>query len=220
MRRTLIAVGLLLGFGSFGAWAREPVSLARTHIVASANPMASDAGLEALRAGGSALDAAIAMQMVLGVVEPQASGIGGGGFLVHYRAASRAVTVWDGRETAPAAAGERLLLDENGRPLSFPQAVVSGLSVGVPGVVRLLEDTHKRFGRLPWAKLFEPAIKLAEGGFPAPPRLAAALASETVLKHDPQALGVYFDAGGSPVARGATVRNPRLAATMRAIAEK
>jgi gamma-glutamyltranspeptidase/glutathione hydrolase len=187
-------------------------------MVAAAHPLASEAGLSILKAGGSAVDAAIAVQMVLGVVEPQASGIGGGGFLLHYDARSRQMTAWDGRETAPAGAAETLFLSD-GKPLPFPFAVVSGLSVGVPGVMRMLEDVHRRHGRLPWRDLFDPAISLADQGFPVPPRLARALAEENVLRNDPQARAIYFHADGSPRRQGEIVRNPPLAASMRLLAD-
>lgn len=199
--------------------ARELQTLAKTHMVATANPTASDAGLIILRAGGSAIDAAIAVQLVLGVVEPQASGIGGGGFLVHYDARSFQVTAWDGRETAPSGARETMFLGSDGKPLSFPQAVVSGLSVGMPGALRMLEEVHRRHGKLPWRDLFGPAIKLAESGFPVPPRLANALATEVALRDDPEARALYFNDDGSPKKRGDIIRNSALAATMRLLAE-
>jgi gamma-glutamyltranspeptidase/glutathione hydrolase len=215
--RAILAIALLT---AGPAAAREPGATAKTHMVAAANPMAVEAGLDILRKGGSAIDATIAVQMVLGVVEPQASGIGGGGFLLHYDARSRRVTAWDGRESAPAAATETLFLDIYGRPLPFPLAVASGLSIGVPGVVRMLEETHRRHGKLPWKDLFAPAIKLAADGFAVPPRLGRALAGERVLQNDPQARAVYFNDDGSPRKIGDTIRNPDLAETMRLIAER
>ncbi|HJQ60131.1 MAG TPA: gamma-glutamyltransferase, partial [Vineibacter sp.] len=221
LRRTLLCVaGLLsLWLAPTPVEAREPSDLARTHMVAAAHPAASDAGLAMLRAGGSAVDAAIAVQLVLGVVEPQASGIGGGGFLVHYDARSRQVTTWDGRETAPAGASESLFLGADGKPLPFPQAVVSGLSVGVPGVMRLLEAAHRQHGKLPWRSLFAPAIKLAEDGFAVPPRLARALSSEVALREDPQGRSIFFNDDGSPRKPGDIIRNPALAETLRQLAE-
>ena len=137
-----------------------------------------------LRAGGSALDAAIAVQMVLGLVEPQSSGIGGGAFLLHFD--GHEVTAYDGRETAPASARPDLLLDK-GQPLPFGEAVLSGRSVGVPGVVRMLEAAHRQHGHLPWARLFEPAIALAEQGFSVSPRLHTLLQSDAHLRQDPLA---------------------------------
>ncbi len=218
----LVLLGVLVLVLSPGpAVARESTAvLAKTHMVAAAHPLASEAGLAILKAGGSAVDAAIAVQMVLGVVEPQASGIGGGGFLLHYDARSRQVTAWDGRETAPAGAPETLFLGKDDKPLPFPFAVVSGLSVGVPGVMRMLEDVHRRHGQLPWRDLFDPAIRLAEQGFPVPHRLARALAEESVLRNDPQGRAIYFHTDGSPRKQGETMRNPMLAATMRLLADK
>lgn len=217
LTRAILALALVT------AWpvaARDPATTAKTHMVAAANPMAVEAGLDILRKGGSAIDAAIAVQMVLGVVEPQASGIGGGGFLLHYESRSRRVTAWDGRETAPAAAIEALFLDVYNKPLPFPLAVASGLSVGVPGAVRMLEEAHRRHGKLPWRDLFAPAIKLAADGFPVPPRLGRALAGERVLQNDAQARAVYFNDDGAPKKQGDIIRNPALAETMRLIAER
>ena len=184
--------------------------------VAAANPLATAAGLQILQAGGSAVDAAVAVQMVLTLVEPQSSGIGGGAFLLHWD--GRAVQAWDGRETAPAAADERLFLGADGKPVPFAQAVVGGRSVGVPGAVRLLEAAHRQHGKLPWARLFQPAIGLAEGGFAVSARLHLQLQDETVLKADPQARAYFFRADGSPQPVGTLLRNPALAAVLRAMA--
>ena len=134
-------------------------------MVAAAHPLAVEAGLEVLRRGGSAVDAAIAVQMVLGVVEPQSSGLGGGGFLLHYDGATGAMTVYDGRETAPAGATPTMFLDRDGKPLGFREASVSGISVGVPGALAMLELAHKEQGKLAWSELFEPAIAVAREGF-------------------------------------------------------
>ena len=139
----------------------DAVQAAPREMVAAAHPLAVEAGLTALRNGGSAIDAAVAVQMVLGVVEPQASGLGGGGFLLYYDATSHAITVYDGRETAPAGATPTMFLAADGKPLPFREAVASGLSVGVPGAVALLELAHKEHGKRPWRELFEPAIALA-----------------------------------------------------------
>ena len=149
---------------------------AERHMVAAANPLAARAGLEILRAGGSAVDAAIAIQMVLNLVEPQSSGLGGGAFLLHFEAAGGAVTSYDGRETAPAAATPELFLKPDGTPMKFWDAVVGGRSVGAPGLARMLELAHRDHGRLPWAKLFAPAIALAERGFEVSPRLHGLIA--------------------------------------------
>jgi gamma-glutamyltranspeptidase/glutathione hydrolase len=186
--------------------------------VAAANPLATDAGAQVLRAGGSAIDAAIAVQMVLTLVEPQSSGIGGGAFLLHWD--GHELQAWDGRETAPAAADERLFLDERGQPLALMQAVVGGRAVGVPGAVRLLALAHRSQGRLPWAQLFEPAIRLAEQGFAISPRLHALLQADPALRRDPLAAAFYYQPDGQALPVGHRLRNPALAAVLRAIAEQ
>ena len=191
---------------------------ARTQMVAAANPVAAEAGRSILRAGGSAVDAAIAVQMVLTLVEPQSSGIGGGAFMLHWAAASRELRTYDGRETAPAAATPELFLDADGKPLRFMDAVVGGLSVGVPGVLRMLEAVHRQHGRLPWADLFAPAIRLADEGFPISRRLAGALAEERALQRDPRAAAYFYQPDGTPKPAGTLLSNPALAATLRIIA--
>ncbi len=184
--------------------------------VAAANPLATDAGYQVLKAGGSAIDAAIAVQMVLGLVEPQSSGIGGGAFMLHFN--GREVQAFDGRETAPAAADEKLFIGADGKPMPFYDAVVGGRSVGVPGTVRMLEMAHRQHGKLAWAKLFEPAITLADGGFKVSARLNSLLATEVHLKKDPVAAAYFYRADGSPHPVGATLRNPDLAEVLRQIA--
>jgi gamma-glutamyltranspeptidase/glutathione hydrolase len=186
--------------------------------VAAANPLATDAGYQVLKAGGSAVDAAIAVQMVLTLVEPQSSGIGGGAFLLHYD--GRSVEAFDGRETAPAAADERLFLAADGKPLPFYDAVVGGRSVGVPGTVKVLEMAHRQHGRLPWAALFQPAIRLAEDGFQVSPRLNTLIKADAHLQKDPAARAYFFQANGEPVAVGTTLRNPELAQVLRRIAKE
>jgi gamma-glutamyltranspeptidase/glutathione hydrolase len=193
---------------------------ASRHMVAAGHPLAAEAGLAALRAGGSAVDAAIATQMVLTLVEPQSSGIGGGAVLLHWDAASRALDAWDGRETAPAAATPGLFL-RDGRPMPFFDAVVGGRSVGVPGAVRMLEAAHRAHGRLPWADLVAPAIRLAEQGFAVSPRLAEAIAADAArLSRDPGARALFFTEAGQPLPAGHILRNPALAETLRAIARE
>src|SRR5258706_278194 len=140
-------------------------------MVATANPHAARAGVEILRAGGSALDAAIAAQLVLNLVEPQSSGIGGGAFLMHWNEADRRVAAYDGRETAPAAARADRFLRTDGTPMGIGEAIASGRSVGAPGVLRVLELAHSKHGKLPWRRLFEPALRLADEGFAVSPRL-------------------------------------------------
>ena len=191
---------------------------ARRQIVAAGHPLASEAALQVLRAGGSALDAAIAAQMVLTLVEPQSSGIGGGAFLLHWD--GREVQAWDGRETAPSAADERLLLAPDGKPLPFLQAAVGGRAVGVPGVLRLLEQAHRQHGRLPWAQLFEPAILLADEGFALSARLHAQLARDPALARDPLARAHFFGPDGRPRPAGHRLRNPALAEILRRIARE
>ena len=135
------------------------------HMIAAAHPLAAEVGRDILRRGGGALDAAIAAQMVLSLVEPQSSGIGGGAFLLHYAAKTGAIDSYDGRETAPASALPNMFLKPDGKPRKFFDAVVGGLSVGVPGVIRMLEMAHREHGRMTWWELFQPAIQLAEKGF-------------------------------------------------------
>ncbi|SDK02294.1 gamma-glutamyltransferase [Pseudomonas indica] len=186
--------------------------------VAAANPLATEAGYQVLKAGGSALDAAIAVQMVLTLVEPQSSGIGGGAFLLHWD--GQRLAAFDGRETAPAEADEKLFLDADGKPLEFMQAVVGGRSVGVPGAVKMLEAAHRQYGKRPWAELFQPAIRLAEEGFPVSPRLHTLLAADPALRQNPQAAAFYYQADGSPLPVGHRLRNPALAQLLRTIAER
>lgn len=183
--------------------------------VAAANPLATDAGLQLLRAGGSALDAAIAVQLVLGLVEPQSSGIGGGAFLLHFD--GRRVQAFDGRETAPAGARTDMFL-ENGKPLPFDEAVLSGRAVGVPGAVRMLETAHRQHGTLPWGQLFTPAITLAEQGFQVSPRLHTLLQTDPHLRKDPLAARFFYDAKGQAWPVGHVLRNPEYAHVLRRIA--
>jgi gamma-glutamyltranspeptidase/glutathione hydrolase len=211
---------LLLALASFHpAPAAESVKAARQMVVA-AHPLAAVAGRDVLAHGGSAVDAAVAMQMVLTLVEPQSSGIGGGGFLLSYDARSRKLETYDGRETAPAAAEPDMFLHADGSPMAFDEAVVGGLSVGVPGVLRMLELAHRRHGRLPWRTLFEPAIRLAEGGFPVSPRLHALLAADAHLKRIPAAAAYFYGADGMPHAVGSLLPNPALAQTLRLIGRR
>lgn len=193
--------------------------VASRHMVVAAEPLAAAAGREILRSGGSAADAAIATELVLGLVEPQSSGLGGGAFLVLWDAKTRALRTFDGRETAPATAKpDRFLRD--GKPMDFGDAVRSGLSVGVPGLMRMLEVVHRQYGKLPWAQLFAPAIRLAEEGFPVSPRLNALLRESRLEHFAPAARSYFFDAAGEPAATGKVLKNPEYAATLRAIAEK
>ncbi|OWT62131.1 gamma-glutamyltransferase [Candidimonas nitroreducens] len=197
----------------------RPVAHARHDMVSSANPLASRAGLQILRQGGSAADAAIAMQMVLNLVEPQSSGIGGGAFIVTYDARQRRVRSYDGRETAPAAArSDRFMRD--GHAMPFMAAVNSGLSVGTPGVLRALALMHAREGHLPWKTLFQPAIRLAEQGFKVSPRLHALLEQNQALRKQPAAAAYFYNAQGQAWPVGYRLRNPALAQVLRGIAER
>lgn len=184
--------------------------------VAAANPLATEAGHRILLAGGAAVDAAIAVQMVLTLVEPQSSGLGGGAFLLHFDGGE--VFAWDGRETAPASVTETLFLDAQGQPLPFIEAAASGRSVGVPGVLRMLEAAHREHGRLPWPDLFAPAIALAENGFAVSNRLHTMLAADPALRDDAAAATFYYDGSGAPWPVGHVLTNPALAAILREIA--
>jgi len=197
----------------------KPLAIAHRHMVVAANPYAAEAGRDILRAGGSAVDAAIAMQMVLNLVEPQSSGIGGGAFIVTYNAKTKSIETVDGRETAPAAAKPDRFLLADGKPRPFDEAVNSGLSVGVPGALAALALAHERGGKLPWKRLFEPAIALCDNGFTVSPRLAALLTDQGPDGFNDEAKSYFFDAEGHPRKAGETLKNPQLAATLRAIAE-
>ena len=234
--RALVMIGLLLTLGGSASaqQASDTVApeaghgvdgnrlvVARQLMVAAAHPLATEAGLQILRTGGSAADALVAVQAVLGLVEPQSSGIGGGAFLVWYDAATGTVTTFDGRETAPAAASPSLFLDAKGEALPFFDAVVGGRSVGTPGVVALMEAAHQRYGKRSWAELFEPAIALARDGFAVTPRLNALIAGDRDrLAGQPEAARYFLDAAGNPLAVGKVLKNPDYAQTLGAIASR
>jgi len=187
-------------------------------MVAAADPLAVEAGLDILRAGGSAVDAAIAVELVLGLVEPESSGVGGGGFLVHYRASDEVIDAYDGREWAPAGATPDMFMVD-GKAMPFELAQASGKSIGTPALIPMLKLAHDQHGRLPWAQLFDPAIKLAEDGFAIGPRLSRSLATaKPIFEADPDARGLYLDATGAPWPEGHILKNPAYAATLRAIA--
>lgn len=209
---------------------KKPVK-ALNYMAVTANPLATQAGCEVLRDGGSAMDAAVAVQMVLGLVEPQSSGLGGGAFLLHYKAATREVHSYDGRETAPAAATEDYLryADPATRSLiqpaisptvgAFANTRASGRAIGTPGVVRMLELAHQDHGSKPWAELFQPGIRLASNGFAISGRMAAAIAGAVSdLKRDPDAAAYFLNADGTPRALGTPLKNPDYAATLDAVA--
>ncbi len=190
----------------------------KRYMAATANPLATDAAYTILKQGGSAVDAAIAAQLVLTLTEPQSSGIGGGALLMHWDGARS--TALDGREAAPMGATETMFQDATGKPIPFYDAVLSGQSVGVPGTVRLLEDAHRRWGVLPWATVFEPAIALAEQGFAISPRLHGLLKLEKHLIKDPQAASYFYLPNGEPKPIGEKLTNPKLAQVLRSIAQQ
>ncbi|WP_421525747.1 gamma-glutamyltransferase [Pseudomonas yamanorum] len=191
---------------------------AERHMAAAANPLAAEAGREILRKGGSAIDAAIAMQAVLTLVEPQSSGIGGGAFIMLWD--GKQVHAYDGRETAPAGATERLFLKADGTPMAFPEAQIGGRSVATPGVLRALEMAHKKTGHLQWATLFEPAIRLAEQGFPISARLHSLIAADRYITRSPEMTAYFLNADGSPKATGTLLKNPALANVFKRIAKE
>ncbi len=212
----LFLVPLLLVVAAQAGGARADA--ARSFMVAAANPHAVAAGVGILEAGGGAVDAAVAVQLVLGLVEPQSSGIGGGAFMLYFDAADRNVISFDGRETAPAAATPGLFLDAGGARMKFWDAVVGGRSVGVPGVLRMLELAHREHGKLPWPALFETAIRLADNGFSVSPRLSELIAGDEHLTRYPATRAYFHTAAGDPLPVGHILKNPEYAATLRAIA--
>ena len=206
-------------------------AVGRSFMVVAGNPLATQVGCEVLRSGGAAVDAAVAVQMVLGLVEPEASGIGGGAFLLHYNAKTQEVQTYDGRETAPAAATEDYLRYADAATKSLIQPALSpnvgafantrasGRSIGTPGLMRMLELAHRDHGRTPWSELLQPAIRIATEGFAISGRMAAAIAaSVNDLKRDPDAAAYFLNADGSPRALGSTIQNPDYAATLAAVA--
>lgn len=189
---------------------------ASKHMAAAANPLATAAGQQMLRAGGSAIDAAVAMQAVLTLVEPQSSGLGGGAFLMYWD--GQRVQAFDGRETAPAGADENLFLKADGTPMAFNPARIGGRSVGVPGVLRALKLAHEQHGKLPWRDLFEPAIRLSREGFALSPRLQAQVAASDFIKDSPEMARYFLDADGMAKPVGSLLQNPALADTLETIA--
>lgn len=194
-------------------------TVASAHMVSAANPLAVQAGTRILDLGGSAADALVAVQLVLGLVEPQSSGLGGGAFLIFYDASTGALTTLDGRETAPLAATPRLFQDADGAPLKFFDAVVGGRSVGTPGTPALLADVHARWGQLEWSALFDDAIDLAEDGFSVSPRLAGLVAFDAERLGRFPATADYFLPGNTPLPEGALLKNPAYAQTLRTLAK-
>src|SRR5215471_10081188 len=199
-------------------WTAKKAVTSKRDMVAAANPLAVEAGYQILREGGNAVDAAVAIQMVLNLVEPQSSGIGGGTFILFHNGRNGLLTTYDGRETAPAAAKPDRFLGPEGKPLLFFDAVVGGKSVGVPGTLRALELAHRQYGKLPWAQLFDPAIELAERGFAVSARLSASIVGEKGRLRQDRVHAYFFNADGSPLAVGQTLKNPAFAATLKRVA--
>lgn len=191
----------------------------RLFMAVTANPLATDAAVEILRAGGTAADAAIAAQLVLNLVEPQSSGLGGGGFLLYHDARERRLRAYDGRETAPAAARPARFLDANGKPLPFFEAAIGGRSVGVPGLPALLDLVYRNHGRTLWPKLFGPALRLAVEGFPMSPRLHKLLAEDRFLRDDPAARRLYYEVDGRPRPVGTKIANRAYGFVLLALAQ-
>jgi len=219
--KALLPLALLTGCATAQTSAPATAADRAGGAVSAADPRAAAAGQEMLRQGGSAADAAIAIAIALTVVEPQSSGIGGGGFLVYHDSRSKRLTSFDGRETAPAAATPELFLDANGKPLPVGEAVPGGKSVGVPGNIRMFALAHRNHGRLSWAQLFAPAIRLARDGFEISPRMHEFLVSRgRGAGFSPWGKSYFFNADGTPKAAGTLLRNPELAATLEAIAAR
>jgi gamma-glutamyltranspeptidase/glutathione hydrolase len=226
-----LLLALLAGYAPFAAEARPPAAAGAGAgaaaaykpggMVAAANPLAVDAGLRVLRDGGTAVDAAVAVQAVLGLVEPQSSGLGGGAFLVFYDAKSGKVTAYDGREKAPQAATSQLFRGPDGKPLNFVTAVLSGRSTGVPGAVGMLAQAQKEHGKAAWNTLFKDAERLADGGFTVSPRLAGMINSPRIPQAKaPDAVAYFTKPNGQRYQAGDTLKNPAYAATVRGLAAK
>jgi gamma-glutamyltranspeptidase/glutathione hydrolase len=201
-------------------FAPHPAAVGRRYMAVTANPHATDAALEILQLGGNALDAAIAAQWVLNIVEPQSSGIGGGAFLLHWDAATRRIQAWDGRETAPRAIAPDFGRRSDGSPAPFFDMLASGKAVGVPGLVATLEAAHRKHGKLKWQRLLAPAIRLADNGFPISQRLFVLLRDDPLLRRDAAAFALYYESTGEPKATGSLLRNPELAAMLRRLASE
>jgi len=199
-------------------FAPRPVHRAEQFMVAAANPHAVRTGVEILRRGGSAVDAAIAVQLVLNLVEPQSSGVGGGGFMLHWQAGARRLSSYDGRESAPQSARPEMFLDAGGTPMRWRAAARGGRAVAVPGLLRMFEAAHRDHGRLPWHDLFLPAIRLAERGFAVSPRLHGLLRRASRLGQFPAAARYFLDSKGNPWPVGYLLTNRAFAETLRLLA--
>lgn len=216
---TVPAHALDLPEGASG-FAQKPLVKADKHMIVAAHPLAAEAGLAMLRQGGAAIDAGIAAQMVLTLVEPQSSGIGGGAFVLYWDAAQETLTSYDGRETAPTGIAPDVFLDAAGKPLPRRVAMHSGRSVGVPGVLAVLELVHDEYGKLPWAALFQPAIELARAGFPVSARMSKMLGDADINTFDGAARAYFFDKAGKPHPAGTILKNEALAETFETIAKE
>jgi gamma-glutamyltranspeptidase/glutathione hydrolase len=211
----LLALALtLVGTASLAA---PPPKMGQA-MVTAANPQAVEAGLAVLRRGGDALDAAVAIQAMLGLVEPQSSGVGGGAFLVWYDPKTRQITAYDGREIAPAGAKATMFLNADGKPMSYGEAVLSGRSAGVPGAIAMLYMAHKEHGKLAWSGLFTEAENLAQSGFLVGPRLVDERAGPAPQNSAPDVVAYFKDETGAPIHAGERLKNPAYAATLRLIA--
>ena len=197
---------------------RQPANGAPTAMIAAAEPDAVDAGLKVLKAGGSAVDAAVAVQAVLGLEEPQSSGLGGGSFMTYYDAKTKQVTAYNGRETAPAGATAELFYGPDGKPMPKGQAIVGGRSAGVPGAIAMLHLAQSQHGKLAWKDLFGEAERLAADGFHVPARMAAAAASNAPQAKQPDAIAYFTKPDGTKVQAGEIMKNPAYAATLRRLA--
>jgi gamma-glutamyltranspeptidase / glutathione hydrolase len=214
----VVAALFLVASAPGHAQAPERVVTAKRFMIVAAHPLAARAGVDVLKRGGSAVDAAIAAELVLGLVEPQSSGLGGGAFLLHYAAGGGRLEAYDGRETAPAAARPGRFLGADGKALDWPAAVVSGKSVGVPGLLAMLELAHRRHGKLAWKDLFDPAIRLAENGFPISPRLHALVAADRFLAGDENARRYFYTPDGKAKPSGTLLKNLEYAAVLKRVA--
>ena len=220
--RIILAAALVVAAGlTAGFWFSKEADQSPSFMIAAAHPLAAQAGRDILAEGGTAADAAIAVQLVLTLVEPQSSGLGGGAFALYWDESEQRLASFDGRETAPLAADENYWLDASGAPLSWRDASVGGRAVGVPGTPKLLEVLHQRYGKTEWVNLFAAAITLAEEGFAISPRLATSIAGQNRgLDRFAAARAYFFQPDGSPKPAGTLLINPPLAETLRAFAQQ
>ncbi|MBI3095603.1 MAG: gamma-glutamyltransferase [Rhodocyclales bacterium] len=195
----------------------RPAVAGKSFMAVTANAYASDAAVEILELGGNALDAAIAAQWVLNLVEPQSSGIGGGGFMLYWDARQQRVSAWDGRETAPRGASANFARRADGSPAGFAELLATGQAVGVPGLVAMLETAHRRHGKLRWERLIRPALRLAGNGFTISPRLHRLLRDDLLLRRDAAARALYYTKSGEAKPVGEILRNPEFAEVLRAV---